>query len=142
MAMAITPLGPRLPSQALSWTQLVTNYMTLGASNLGPNNLSGNLALTFLFSETDFNNGYDFWSDDVDYLTDMTFLLALVDETDATAQVIDLDPQTNVGEVAWTLAGLTAEFKVVPEPTHDASFRLRTSWHCWYRSQKSIRPEP
>ena len=72
--------------------------------------------LEFIFVETEFNPSLDYWSDEVDDLTDLTFLFAFVDEAVITVQKDALDANDE-GQVGWSLGAVTYEFSVVPEPT-------------------------
>lgn len=94
-----------------------SSNMTIGSSNLGVG-IEGDMNLNFVFTETEFGDGNDFWSDEVDGFTNFGWLLSFVNEGDVSIQENALGGTNGLeGELGWSIAAVTAEFTVVPEPT-------------------------
>lgn len=93
-----------------------SSTLTAGSTNLGDDGLEIDMNLNLIFTGTDLASGFDFWDSATDNFVQLNWLLAFVNEGDITAQEINLDAN-NEGQVGWTLAAVTAEFQVVPEPS-------------------------
>lgn len=113
--------GTDIKVATLGLNPAMLSTITVGQTNLG-DGVEADLSLNFLFLETEFPHLKDFWNDDVDTLTNMSWLLAFVNEGDISVQedaTVDL-----VGKVGWSIAAVTAEFTTVPEPTTMLLFGL------------------